>query len=124
MRKSIGDGEWQRLLRSRWIDEPPHSRDAIGRDTDFLRVFPDQSFVGSEVHAIDLVAGDVALQPLNFGAHLPENLNGFAREFLDFGVRKISGSGDFPLDDKLRHVVTSVLCHGSRRVDMRQGGRL
>jgi hypothetical protein len=122
--KSVGDGEWERLLGSGRIDQPPHGRDAIGRDTYFLRVFPDQSFVGSEIHAIDLVAGDIALQPLNFGAHLPENLNGSAREFLDFGIRKVSGSGDFPLDDKLRHVVTSVLCHVSRGVDARQGGRL
>ena len=90
------------------VDEAADCGDAIGWEAALAGVFADGSFVGGEIDAVHFVAGDVALQPLDFGAHGFENRHGLARDFLDFGVGEIAESGDFALDDELGHVIGSA----------------
>jgi len=95
------------LLRGRGVDEPTHGGNAVGREASALGVFANGGFVGSKIDAIEFVAGDIALQPLNFWTHGPENREGLARGFLQFRIGEISQPRYFPLDHKLRHVVAS-----------------
>src|SRR5271166_2451994 len=64
---------WRRLFRGSGVNEPPHGRYAIRRNASPPCMFSDGVFVRSEVHTIDLVAGNVALQPLNLRPHSFEN---------------------------------------------------
>src|SRR3974377_1433098 len=76
-------------------------------------VFADCGFVRSQIDAVDLVAGDVALEPLDFRAHAFEDGQRFAGDFLKLGIGHVAGTGYFSLDNKLRHMVTS----GARTAD-------
>jgi hypothetical protein len=49
--------------------KPAHSGDAIGRNAHPPGVFLDGCFVRGEVYAVHLVAGYVAMEPLDLGAH-------------------------------------------------------
>src|ERR1700756_4319313 len=89
------------------IDQSTDGRDAICRKAAPLCVLAYGCLVWSEIHAVDLVACDVALQPLNLRAHASKNGQRFARDLSEFRVRQISGSWDFSFDHKLRHVITS-----------------
>ena len=86
------------------IDETADSGDAISRKPDTFGVFLDRGFVRSEVDAINFVAGDVAMQPLNFRTHVFQNV---ARTFCETArnsrVGKIPGSWNFAFDDKFWH---------------------
>ena len=55
------------------IDESAHGGDTIGRNADALGVFLNGGLVGSEVDAVHLVAGYVAMQPLNSRTHFPQD---------------------------------------------------
>ena len=54
------------LLGRSWIDDRSHARYSVGREPAIDGVRPYGSFVGC-VHAIDLVVGHVALDPLTLG---------------------------------------------------------
>ena len=55
-----------------------------------LRVLADQFGVGGEIDAIDLVVGDVALDPLNVGTEAAQNRTGFLRDRFEMSCAKIS----------------------------------
>jgi hypothetical protein len=48
--------------------QAPHGGHAAGRYPDALSVLPDGRLVGREIDAVDLVLGDVALDPLDLRA--------------------------------------------------------
>ena len=72
----------KRLLRRSRIDEPTHGGDAIGWEASPFCVFSDSCLIGGKVDAVNLVACDIALQPLNLRTHFAENGNGPSRDFL------------------------------------------
>src|ERR1700756_1065376 len=94
------------MSRSRSLgsgDQSADGRDAISRKASALCVLANGSLVWSEINAVNLVAGDVALQPLNLRAHAPKNGQRFAGDLTEFRVRQISSSWNFSFDHKLRH---------------------
>ena len=62
------------LRRACRVEEPAHSRDAIGGNARAPGVFMDGGFVRSEVDAVHFVAGYVTLEPADLGTHF---LQGF-----------------------------------------------
>src|SRR6266850_1859428 len=76
----------RRSLRSCRVDQSADGGDAIRREASPSRVFPDRRLVWSEVHAIELVSGDVAMQPLNRRTHSIENIHRLLRDFAHLGI--------------------------------------
>ena len=66
-------------------------------------MFPDAVFVGREVHAVDLVLGDVTMQPLNLRPHVLQCLQRLQRHLADLWFRQRSSARDFAFDYELRH---------------------
>src|ERR1044071_2690897 len=58
------------LFRRRRVDHPLDVRDAVGGEAAALCVLADGRLVRGDVDAVDLVARDVALDPLNLRPHL------------------------------------------------------
>src|SRR6202522_2372240 len=97
------------LFGSTGIDQATHGGNAISGEAAFFRVLANQRFVGREVNTVQLVAGDVALQPLNFRAQFLQHRDGCSRRVPNFGIRHVSDAGYFSLDDEFRHMIASVL---------------
>src|SRR5262249_32587476 len=85
------------------VDEAPDGRDPIRRDPDLLRVLADRLFVRTEVDAVDLVSGHVAVEPLDLGAHPSQDLDGLPGHRLELGVRELACSRDLALDHEFGH---------------------
>src|SRR5580704_9590109 len=51
------------LFGSRRVEQTAHSGNTIGRNTRSLGVFANHRFICGQIHAVDLVAGYVAVQP-------------------------------------------------------------
>src|SRR2546427_1382443 len=92
-----GQLQLRKLFRTRWrrtdtllcrggIDHVADRRDPIRRETSLGRMLPDRSLVRSQVHTIDLVPRDVAVQPLNLRTHCLENVHRFLRDLAKFAV--------------------------------------
>ena len=94
----------------RWVDHSADSGDTIGGNADAPGMFKDGCFVGREVDAINLVAGDIAMHPLNIRTQRLENVDGLSRKLAQFRLREIADSGDFALDDKFRHATPTYFC--------------
>ena len=62
------------LLCRRRVNHRSHLGDAIGRKASLFRVFPNCGFAGGDVHAVDLVIGDVAVEPLDLRPHALEHV--------------------------------------------------
>jgi len=60
-------------------------------------------FIGSVVDAIDLVASDVAVDPLNFRPEFTEYSTRRLRDGLEFGWREFSGTRNFAFDHIFGH---------------------
>ena len=67
------------LLDVHRIEQPAHGRYAVRRNAGPPRVLLNGGFVGREVDAVDLVLGDVAVQPLNLRTELTERLDRLER---------------------------------------------
>ena len=76
----------QHLLRARGVDQSAHSGDAVGRNAYATGMFSDGGLVRSEIDAVDLVAGYVTMEPLDRGAHSPQNADRLLRDFPQLGV--------------------------------------
>jgi hypothetical protein len=63
-----------RLAQGGRVNETADRRDTVGWDTCSARMFPDAVFIRSEVNAIDLVLGDVTVEPLDLRPHSTQNL--------------------------------------------------
>src|SRR5262249_38784762 len=90
-------------LGRRRVDDRFDFRDAVRRKSALLRVFADQCLAGRVVNAIDLVGGDVAVDPLNLRAEVLEHPAGFLRDGLESLGRHIARAGDFAFNHVLRH---------------------
>jgi len=62
-----------------------------------------RGLIGREVHAVDLALGDVAVEPLDLGPERTQRFQRLQRNGAQLGVRELSGVGDVPFDDVLRH---------------------
>jgi hypothetical protein len=60
--------------------------DAIRGEASPSRVFPDRRLVGSEVDAVNFVAGYVAVEPLDLGTHCLQNAHRLLGDFPQLGV--------------------------------------
>ena len=94
------------------IDDVAHLRDAVGRKAGVLRMLPDQLGIGRAVDAVDLVIGDVAMDPLDVGSHILEHAAGLLRRALQLPARERAGTGHFTFDHELGHGETP---HATRR---------
>ena len=100
---SAGCSARRRLLCAGRIKKAANGGDAIGRNTYAPGVFLDCCIVRGQVDAVNLIAGYVAVEPLNLRAHSLENADRFLRDFPQLGFGKIPGSRDFAFDNKLWH---------------------
>ena len=76
----------QRLLRACRVEKSAHGGDAIGRKPYAPGVFLDGRFVRGEIDAVHLVAGYVAMEPLDLGTHSLQNVDRLLRDFPQLGV--------------------------------------
>src|SRR5580704_17917918 len=53
------------LFGGRRVEQTSHGGNAVGRNTRSLGVFANHRFIRGQIHAVDLVARDVAVQPLD-----------------------------------------------------------
>src|ERR1039457_4664068 len=89
------------------IDDAAHLRDLVSREAALAGVFADQFFVGRDVHAIQLVIGDVTLDPLNRRSEVAENATRGLRNALELVFGQVAGLGDFAFNYVLRHIVST-----------------
>ena len=76
----------QRSLRACRVEKPTHGGDAIGRNAYEPGVFLDGCLVRGEVDTVHLVAGYVAMEPLDLVPHSPQNADRLSRDFPPLGV--------------------------------------
>src|SRR5215207_5654863 len=97
-------------FRRRRVDHAPDLGDAVGGEAAALRVLADGRLVRGDVDAVDLVARDVALDPLNLRPHLLQHAARLLRDGLQLLARQVARAGYFALDEKLRHDLLSFSC--------------
>jgi hypothetical protein len=78
-------------------------RNTIRREAPLLSVFPNHCFVRSDVHAIDLVSRNIAVEPLNLRSHLVQHAARFLGNGLQFFARQVACPCDFSFNDVFRH---------------------
>src|SRR6476660_5426696 len=66
-------------------------------------MFANELFVGGDVDAVNLIAGDVAVDPLNLGAELTQDSAGCLGDRFEFITGQVSGTGNLALDNVLGH---------------------
>jgi hypothetical protein len=92
----------QRSLRACRVEKTAHGRDPVGGKAYSPRVFLDGRLVGGEVNAVHLVAGYVAMEPLD-PRHSLENVDRLLGNVPQLSVGKTPRSRNFPFDDEFRH---------------------
>src|SRR5579872_1735230 len=80
------------------IDDGLNLGDRIGRESTLSSMLANQLFVGRVVDAVDFVAGDVAMDPLNFGSEFAQDSAGRLGDGLQLIGRHLSSAGNFALD--------------------------
>jgi hypothetical protein len=90
-------------IRRGWINDGTNLGNRIGRESAHLGMLAHKSRVRSDVHAVNLVIGHVALHPLNPGAELVQYTARFLGNPVQVRRRKFPGTGNFTLDHKLWH---------------------
>jgi len=93
----------RRSFRACRVEKTAHGGDAVGGNAGSLGMFSDGRLVRSEVNAVHLVAGYVAVEPLDSG-HSLEDIDRLLGKFPQLSVGKTSRTWDFPFDDEFRHV--------------------
>ena len=91
------------LLGGGRVDDRFDFGNSVGREAALLRVFTDQLLVRRDIDTINLVAGDVTLDPLDFRAELIQNSARFPGNSFQLGRRHLSGAGDYTFDDVFGH---------------------
>src|SRR6185436_13377504 len=81
----------------------PDRNDLVRREPADRRMLADQVLVVGKIDAIDLVAGDVALDPLDACADLVDRAARSLRDVDQLFLREIAGARNLALDDVLRH---------------------
>src|SRR5258708_28991261 len=70
-------------------------------------MFPDHFLVGCSIHAVNFVAGDVAVDPLDLRDQLVQHTARFLRNRMQLVLRQFPRAGDFTLNEVFRHSSTS-----------------
>src|ERR1700733_1968724 len=76
----------ERLLRACRFKQSAHGGDTTGGKTYAFGVFLDGRFVRSEIDAVHLVAGDIAVEPLDLGTHSLQDVDRLLGDFAPLGV--------------------------------------
>src|SRR5438034_183429 len=85
------------------IDDVLDLGDLVGGEAALLRVLAHQLLARRHVHAIDLVAGHVALHPLDLRAEALEHAARFFGDGAQLLCGELAGAGDLALDEVLGH---------------------
>src|SRR5438034_183423 len=85
------------------IDDVLDLGDPVGGEAALLRVLAHQLLARRHVHAIDLVAGHVALHPLDLRAEALEHAARFFGDGAQLLRGELAGAGDLALDEVLGH---------------------
>jgi hypothetical protein len=91
----------QGLLRIYRFKEPPHRGNAIRGKSYAFSMFADDGFIRSKVHAVNLVAGHIAVKPADLGTHSFYDTDRLLRDFPQLRIRQVSGSRNFAFNDEL-----------------------
>src|SRR5215217_9368232 len=100
-------------FRRRRVYHALYLGDAVGGEAAALCVFTHGRLVRRDVDAVDLVARDVALDPLNLRPHVAQHAARLLRDGLQLLRLQVARAGDFALDEILRH--DSLLSVASER---------
>ena len=85
------------------IDDAGYLFNTIGRKAALLGMFANRLLVVGNVNAIHLVAGDIALQPLNLRAHLIQDAAGFLGNALQVRRAQRAGIRNVAFDNVFWH---------------------
>src|SRR5258706_12423579 len=88
------------------VDHRPDARYLVRGKPALLGVLAHGRLVGRDVYAIDLVVGDIAVDPLDLRAHGLQDAAGLLGDALELGLRQLAGAGQVTLDDELGHGVS------------------
>src|SRR3954469_15755358 len=91
------------LLGGGRIDRRADLRNAVSGEAGRLGVLPDQILARRAVDAIDLIVGDVGMDPLDLGPELAQHAARALRGALQIVRTKVPDARHIPLDDELRH---------------------
>jgi hypothetical protein len=101
IRTALG-GLGERSLGATWIEKSAHGGNPIGGEAYAPRVFLDRRLVRSKVHAVHLVVGYVAMEPLD-SRHSLQYVDRLLGNLPQLSIGQISGSRDITFDDVFRH---------------------
>src|SRR5205085_3475234 len=96
----------RRLFRGRRIDDRSDLVDLIGGKAAALGMLADQILVGGAIDAINLVVGDVAVDPLDLRPEITEDGAGGLRGHLEVFGTELPSTRHFSLDHKFWHVTS------------------
>ena len=85
------------------VDDAADLSNRVRWESPLSGMFPDEILVRRNVDAVDLVSGDIAVDPLNLGTEPAEDAAGGFGDGFELVVREFSSAGDFALDDVLGH---------------------
>ena len=85
----------RKLFRSHRIDHRADPRDTIGREAALLGMRLHGRLVGRVIDAVDLVVGDVTMDPLDLRSHAVQHAAGLLRDRFQF-VRWQFSSSAYP----------------------------
>src|SRR5438445_4899182 len=91
------------LFGGRGIDDALDLGDVVGGEAALLRVLAHHLLVRRHVHAVDLVAGHVALDPLDLRPEALQHAARLLRDRLQLLRAELAGAGDLTLDEVLGH---------------------
>src|SRR3546814_4637728 len=89
-------------------DDRRHRGDPVGGEPGSLRMLADQSFAGGVVDAVDAVAGDIAVPPLDVRIHGGEDRVRMLRRIRELLRRHRAGVRDIAFDQEPWPVVVLV----------------
>jgi hypothetical protein len=87
----------------RWIDDGFHLGDGIGWKAALGGMIADHLLIGGIVDAVNLVAGDIAVDPLDLGAKGAEHSAGSLGDSLELIGGQLPRAGDLAFDNVLGH---------------------
>src|SRR5206468_9249544 len=104
-----------RLFGGCGVNDGRNPRDLVCRKSTLFRVTSDHLLVRSVVHAIDLVARDVALDPLNLRSQAAQHAARFLRDGLELSGGELASAGNLAFDHELWHAMV-LSTSGQRRM--------
>src|SRR6266446_38225 len=96
-------------VAGRGIDHGGQAGDLVGREAAAAGVLQDDVRIRGDVDAVELVVGDVAVEPVDLGPQVGDDLVGLLRDRPQLLGGKAAGPRQVALDHKLRHLPISYL---------------